>query len=350
MIVASWLQTDGNPRRSQRWRYNPLSGPARKPARHYVIVIGSGSESVTSPHAKTWANSEIDDASLDPLEPASYFWQYPIGKTAPEQVDYLVAPDFSTSKKDLDGGRGRWQKGDPHCDLVLNASLIAGRKIGWELYVSELYPREEASKDAIVEHVYGYKRSVSELVWDYWARSRNLFLSSAKLESATDEEVNWERSIDAIDQSVIKTFEVGAVSPREMVEFLFRSHEKDEAWLEAVSEQLNRRLPATSFARNLQVWNVNEEETARIFEVNSETVREWLEGELPSAIAQTVSDIGAATDLLTRHLKRDRIPAVVRRGMERYGGHSLMDMLMDGDTEKILTICRSMFEFERANG
>ena len=351
MTVASRLQGVANPGRSQRRGYNIFSDPARKPARYYVVLMGSGSESVTSPYAKAWSNTEIGDVSPERPEPASYFWQYPMGKTAPEQTDYLITPDFSTSKKDLDAGMRRRQEEAPLYDPILDASVIAGRKIGWELYVSDLYPIEEPRKNAIVERFYGYERSVSELVRDYWARRSRDFVSSySEITGATDKELRWEHSIEERDKSIGKAFDVSAVSPREMVEFLIHAHQEDESWLEAVSEHLNRCLPATSLARALQVWNVNEEEAARIFNVNSKTVREWLERGFPSDIAQAASDIGAATDLLVRHLKRDRIPAVVRRGIERYDGRSLMDMLMNGDTEEILAICRRMFEFEAVNG
>ena len=60
-----------------------------------------------------------------------------------------------------------------------------------------------------------------------------------------------------------------------------------------------------------------------------------------------VSDLTAATDLLVRYLKADRIPVVVRKQIPARGGESLMSLLKQGDTKTLLTTCGGMFRFER---
>ena len=77
----------------------------------------------------------------------------------------------------------------------------------------------------------------------------------------------------------------------------------------------------------------------------------WLQRGVPADHAVAVADLRAATDLLERYLKRDRIPAVVRRPMYRSStGVSLLDLLGQGDTDRLLSACRDMFDFERAHG
>ena len=60
-----------------------------------------------------------------------------------------------------------------------------------------------------------------------------------------------------------------------------------------------------------------------------------------------VSDLTAATDLLVRYLKPDRIPVIVRKQIPARGGVSLMSLLKQGDTKTLLTTCGDMFRFEQ---
>lgn len=64
--------------------------------------------------------------------------------------------------------------------------------------------------------------------------------------------------------------------------------------------------------------------------------------------AKVVTDLAAATDLLVHHIKRDRIPAVVRQPIPARRGVSLMTLLERGDTRAVLATCRDMFRFDRA--
>ena len=59
-----------------------------------------------------------------------------------------------------------------------------------------------------------------------------------------------------------------------------------------------------------------------------------------------ISDLTAATDLLVRYLKADRIPAVVRKQIPALGGVTLVSLLKQGDTKTLLTTCGDMFRFE----
>ena len=65
-------------------------------------------------------------------------------------------------------------------------------------------------------------------------------------------------------------------------------------------------------------------------------------------LKSAISDVTSATDLLVRYLKSDRIHYVVRRRIPACGGVSLITMLKQGDTERLLNTCADMFRFERA--
>ena len=100
-------------------------------------------------------------------------------------------------------------------------------------------------------------------------------------------------------------------------------------------------------ARTLEVWNLSQAEAARLFGVSRQAVGKWLRYGVPPERAGAVSDLAAATDLLVHYLKRDRIPAVVRRPIPSLGGVSLVNLLAQGDTRALVVACRDMFRFER---
>lgn len=61
------------------------------------------------------------------------------------------------------------------------------------------------------------------------------------------------------------------------------------------------------------------------------------------------ADAARATDLLVHHLRRDRIPAVVRRSAPNLAGRSLLEMLAAGETSQLLEAVRGMFDFGDAH-
>jgi hypothetical protein len=60
-----------------------------------------------------------------------------------------------------------------------------------------------------------------------------------------------------------------------------------------------------------------------------------------------VADLAAATDVLDRRLKRELIPAVVRREAPALGGHSLYEMACQGHHDEVLKAVRAMFDLRR---
>lgn len=141
---------------------------------------------------------------------------------------------------------------------------------------------------------------------------------------------------------------VTRLSPREAARLVVESRQGDP-WLDAFAEQLDRHRAGQALARTLQVWDLSQSAAARLFGVSRQAVSKWMEGGAPAERAAVIADLSAATDLLVHYLKRDRIPAVVRRPVARLGGHSLLDLLQQGRSHELLQACRDMFSFDQAH-
>ena len=131
---------------------------------------------------------------------------------------------------------------------------------------------------------------------------------------------------------------------------VFAAHRHEGAWLDAFTQSLDRRRAGESLERTLRVWGVSQAEAARLLGVSRQAVGKWLAQGAPAARATALADLAAATELLVRYLRSDRIPAVVRRPMPALGGVSLMDLLARRDTRSLLRACRDMFRFENVPG
>ena len=139
-------------------------------------------------------------------------------------------------------------------------------------------------------------------------------------------------------------------NPEEAAEQIFAAHRHEGTWLDAFTQSLDRRRAGESLERTLRVWGMSQAEVARLLGVSRQAVGKWRAQGAPAARAKPLADLAAATELLVRYLKRDRIPAVVRRQIPALGGVSLMDLLARGDTDSLLLACRDMFRFENVAG
>ena len=139
------------------------------------------------------------------------------------------------------------------------------------------------------------------------------------------------------------------LAPEEAAEQIFAAHGHEVAWLDAFAESLDRRRGSRSFVRTMEVWGLSQAEAARLFGVSRQAIGKWLRQGIPPERTRAISDLAAATDMLVHFLKRDRIPAVVRRPIHALEEASLIDLLARGDTRTLLTTCRDMFRFERVH-
>ena len=134
----------------------------------------------------------------------------------------------------------------------------------------------------------------------------------------------------------------------EAAERTFREHRHDAGWLDAFIASLDRRRAVESFRRTTEAWGLSQPEAPAVRRKPS-----GLSGSGAGAACLRSARVRwliwrPPTDLLVRYLKRDRIPAVVRRPIPALGGVSLVELLGRGDTGAVLAACRDMFRFDQA--
>jgi predicted XRE-type DNA-binding protein len=123
----------------------------------------------------------------------------------------------------------------------------------------------------------------------------------------------------------------------------------DEAWLAELQRLLDQQRAHADLDHILGVWNLSQSDAAELFGVTRQAVSKWRTQGVPTSRIDAVADLSAATDILVRYLKRDRIPAVVRRPSDRLGGMSLLEIVAAGRSENVLGACRRMFQFGDAH-
>lgn len=122
-------------------------------------------------------------------------------------------------------------------------------------------------------------------------------------------------------------------------------HDPDR--LRALADALDRRIRRKPLERLLELWRLSGSEAARFFGVSRQAFSLWLAGEPPASRSGAIADLAIATDLLDRHLKRERIPAVVRREAPVLEGRSLYDMATDGLHREVRDAVERMFDLRR---
>jgi DNA-binding transcriptional regulator YdaS (Cro superfamily) len=142
---------------------------------------------------------------------------------------------------------------------------------------------------------------------------------------------------------------VGRLDPKLAAKRLMEAQKDRAGWLDAFAEQLDRARHAGALERVLNVWDINQSDAARLFGVSRQAISKWLSQGVPPDRAGAIADLAAATDLLVHHLKRERIPAVVRRAAPALGNASLLQLLERQDARAVLDACRAMFAFGEAH-
>jgi hypothetical protein len=120
-----------------------------------------------------------------------------------------------------------------------------------------------------------------------------------------------------------------------------------QAWVGRFVGELDRMAEREEFARVLDTWGISNAEAGRLFGVTRQAIGKWRANGLPDERRAAVGDLAAVTDLLLHHLKRERVPAVVRRPADRLGGCSMVDLVGEGRSRELLDFTRSMFDLRR---
>jgi hypothetical protein len=121
----------------------------------------------------------------------------------------------------------------------------------------------------------------------------------------------------------------------------------DQGWLRELADMLDRQVRTEPLDRFTHLWGLSGAEAARAFGVSRQAFAKWVENGVPADRTRAVADLSAATDILDRRVKRERIPAVVRREAEALGGRSLYEMACAGEYGAVHEAVRTMFDLRR---
>jgi hypothetical protein len=135
------------------------------------------------------------------------------------------------------------------------------------------------------------------------------------------------------------------LSPRDAASALLEV--VDSMWARRLVDELDRAVRTEPLDRFVELWDVSNAGAARVFGVSRQAFSKWLKTGPPAARAAAIADLSSATDILDRHVKRERIAAVVRRPAPAFGNRSLLEMAEAGETEAVATAVRDMFDLRR---
>jgi hypothetical protein len=121
----------------------------------------------------------------------------------------------------------------------------------------------------------------------------------------------------------------------------------DEAWLRHLVDALDRRVRTEPLNRLTTLWDLSNAAAARIFGVSRQAFSKWLASGPPADRADDVAAVDDITGLLDRYVKRERIPAVVRRPSQRFGDKSIIERLEAGDYKATAALVRDTFDLRR---
>ncbi len=121
----------------------------------------------------------------------------------------------------------------------------------------------------------------------------------------------------------------------------------DPQWARRLVDELDRAVRTAPLERFTELWGLSNAAAASVFGVSRQAFSKWLTRGIPASRVDAVADVATATDLLDHYVRRERIPAVVRRSADVLDGKSLLDVATDGDTATVLEAVSSMFDLRR---
>lgn len=136
-----------------------------------------------------------------------------------------------------------------------------------------------------------------------------------------------------------------SLAPEEMARELVDS--ANTHWLRDLVDALDREVRTDPLLRLTSLWELSNAGAARLFGISRQAFAKWLTSGPPADRADDVAAVDNITNLLDRYVKRERIPAVVRRPSARFGEASIIGRLEDGDYEETAEMVRSTFDIRR---
>lgn len=136
-----------------------------------------------------------------------------------------------------------------------------------------------------------------------------------------------------------------SVAPEDLARELIDS--ADDAWLRDLVDALDREVRVGPLQRLTSLWDLSNAGAARIFGISRQAFAKWLASGPPADRADDVSAVDNITTLLDRYVKRERIPAVVRRQAPGYGDKSILERLEGGGYAETAELVRTTFDLRR---
>lgn len=117
-----------------------------------------------------------------------------------------------------------------------------------------------------------------------------------------------------------------------------------DRWLARFTDALERQLGRGDLETVMRAWSLSQAEVGELFGVTRQAVAKWRRTGIPADRVVALADLAAASELLSRYLRPQRVAAVVRRPAPALGGQSLLEMAREGRTREVLEAARAMFD------
>jgi hypothetical protein len=121
----------------------------------------------------------------------------------------------------------------------------------------------------------------------------------------------------------------------------------DAALLRRIVDRLDHQLNASPLQRTVRLWDISATQLGEMFGISRQAASKWLSDGAPAGRRDQVALLGQATDLLDQWVKRERIPAVVRRPVERLGGRSRLEVALAGELDVVRDELADTFDLTR---
>lgn len=117
--------------------------------------------------------------------------------------------------------------------------------------------------------------------------------------------------------------------------------------LRKVIDQLDQELASRPLDRITRLWDVSASQIGKMFGVSRQAATTWLHDGPPAARADQIALLDQSTNLLAQWIKRERIPAVVRRPIDQLGGRSRLEVALAGEFELLRDELNDTFDVSR---
>ena len=117
--------------------------------------------------------------------------------------------------------------------------------------------------------------------------------------------------------------------------------------LRQIIDRLDRELNVGPLERTMRLWDISAAQLGVMFGVSRQAMAKWLSDGPPAIRRDQVALLDQSTDLLDRWIKRDRIPAVVRRNVDSLYGRTRLDVALAGEFESLRDELTETFDVSR---